>query len=151
MKSYYIYIFAVFFLFSCGKNDLSKKKVKKENDIIISAQLAKIKNKFNIAEIKSGKDFSLFVVERGKPTAVLFYSDESAPCVNSKKLFTNTAKSSAKDTLFVQVNLSDNSAKKIGLKYNIFSLPTLVLFDNGKEYNRFVGTESIKQSNTLIK
>jgi len=149
MKTYCTYIFAALLLFGCGKNDLSKKKSK--NDDIISAQLSKIINKSNIAEINSLSLFSSLIIGRGKRSAVLFYSDESAPCVYIKKFFAEVAKNSSNNILFVQVNLSDKSAKGIGLKYNIFSVPTLVLFNHGKEFNRLVGKTDIKNFKSFIK
>ena len=148
MKKYCTYIFAALLLFGCGKNELSKKKSK--NDDIISAQLSKIINKSNIAEINSLSLFSSLVIERDKRSAVLFYSDESAPCIHIKKNFAWVAKSSD-NILFVQVNLSDKSAKGIGLKYNIFSVPTLVLFNHGKEFNRLVGKTDVENFKSFIK
>ena len=59
MKKYWICIFAAVFLFGCDKINLSKKSKKKiENNGIIAAQLSKITNRFNIAEINSEKIFS---------------------------------------------------------------------------------------------
>ena len=142
MKKYYICIFAAFLMLSCGKTELSKEK-RKNNDVI-SAQLSKIINKSNIAEINSLSLFSSLVIERGKTSAVLFYSDESAPCVYIKKFFAEVAKNSSNNILFVQINLSDKPSKVIGTKYNIFSVPTLVLFNHGKEFNRLVDKTNIE-------
>jgi thiol-disulfide isomerase/thioredoxin len=143
MKKYYICLFAAFLMLSCGKTELSKKK-RKNNDVI-SAQLSKIINKSNIAEINSLSLFSSLVIERGKTSAILFYSDESAPCVYIKKFFAEVAKNSSNNILFVQINLSDKPSKVIGTKYNIFSVPTLVLFNHGKEFNRLVDKTNIEK------
>jgi len=151
MKKYWICIFAAAFLFGCDKINLSKKSKKKiENNGIIAAQLSKITNIFNVAEINSEKIFSLLVVKRAKPCAVLFYSNESAPCVHTKRFFADMSKNSSNNILFAQVNLSDEIIKRIGLKYNIFSLPSLILFNNGEEFNRLVGQKSIKKFNSFI-
>jgi len=149
MKNYYIYIFAAFLLFGCGKTTSSKKK--RKNDNVISAQFSKLINKSNIAEINSLNLFSSLVIEHSKKSAVLFYSDESAPCIYIKKFFAKVAKNSSNGILFVQVNLSDTSAKAIGVKHNIFSVPTLILFNHGKEFNRLVGKGNIENFNSFLK
>ena len=151
MKKYWICIFAAAFLFGCDKINLSKKSKKKiESNGIIAAQLSKITNRFNIAEINSEKIFSLLVVKRAKPCAVLFYSNESAPCVHTKFFFADMSNNSSNDVLFAQVNLSDETIKRIGLKYNIFSVPSLVLFNNGEEFNRLVGQKNVETFNSFI-
>jgi len=111
-------------MFGCDKTELAKEK--KEKNKVISAQLSKLVNKSNIAEINSLKLFSSLVIEYSKKSAVLFYSDESVPCV------------------YV-------SAKVIGTKYNIFSVPTLVLFNHGEEFNRLVGKTNIENFKSFIK
>ena len=148
MKKYLIYIFAALLLFSCGKTELSKEKEKQAE--AISAQLSKKLNKFNIAEINTETNFNLFVRKRGKRSAVLFYSNESAPYIQTEIFFNKAAQESSGDILFVKVNLSDRSAKSIGLKNNIFTVPTLVLFNNGEELNRLVGKTNIKRFKSFI-
>jgi thioredoxin-like negative regulator of GroEL len=136
-------------MLGCGKSESSKKK--KENNEVLSAQLSKIINKFNVAEINSFNLFYSLVIERGKRSAVLFCSDESVPCVQTRKFFADTAQKMSNDILFVQINLSDKSAKAIGVKYNIFSVPTLVLFNHGEEFNRLVGKTNIENFNFFFK
>jgi len=151
MKKYWICIFAAAFLFGCDKINLSKNSKKKiDNNGIIAAQLSKITNKFNIVEINSEKIFSLLVNKRAKPCAVLFYSNESAPCIHTKRFFADMSQNSSNDVLFIQVNLSDEIIKRIGVKYNVFSVPSLVLFNNGEEFNRLVGQKNVETFNSFI-
>jgi len=149
MKKYYICILAAVFMFGCGKTELSKEK--KEKNKALSAQLSKIINKSNIAEINSLNLFSSLVIEHARKSTVLFYSDESAPCIYIKNFFAEVAKNSSNNILFIQINLSDKPSKVIGAKYNIFSVPTLVLFNHGEEFNRFVGKTNIENFKSLIK
>jgi len=151
MKKYWICIFAATFMFGCDKINLSKKSnEKRASDRIFAAQLSKITNRFNVAEINSEKIFSSLVIKRAKPCAVLFYSNESAPCIHTKRFFADMSQSSSNNVLFVQVNLSDEVIKRIGIKYNVFSVPSLILFNNGEEFNRLVGHKSIKTFNSFI-
>ena len=151
MKKYWICIFAAAFMFGCDKVHLSKKSKKKiESNGIIAAQLSKITNSFNIAEINSEKIFSLLVTKRAKPCAVLFYSNESAPCIHTKRFFADMSQNSSNDVLFIQVNLSDETIKRIGIKYNVFSVPSLILFNNGEEFNRLVGQKNVETFNSFI-
>ena len=138
-------------MFGCDKVHLSKKSKKKiESNGIIAAQLSKITNSFNIAEINSEKIFSLLVTKRAKPCAVLFYSNESAPCIHTKRFFADMSQNSSNDVLFIQVNLSDETIKRIGIKYNVFSVPSLILFNNGEEFNRLVGQKNVETFNSFI-
>lgn len=135
-------------MFGCGKTELSKDK-KKQTEAI-SARLSKKINKFNIVEINSVTNFALFVRKRGKRSVVLFYSNESAPCIQTKSFFAKAAQESSGDILFVEVNLSDRSSKVIGIQNNIFTVPTLVLFNNGEEFNRLVGKTNIERFKSFI-
>ena len=151
MKKYWICIFAAAFMFGCDKVNLSKKSHEKiERGRIIAAQLSKITNRFNIAEINSEKIFSSLVINRAKPCAVLFYSNGSAPCVQTKSFFADMSQNSSNNVLFIQVNLSDEVTKRLGIKYNVFSVPSLILFNNGEEFNRLVGQKNIKTFNSFI-
>ena len=136
-------------MFGCGKAEFSKEKKKQAE--AISAQLSKKINKFNIAEINSETNFNLFVHKHGKQSAVLFYSNESAPCIQTKSFFNRAAQEASEDILFVEVNLSDRLSKSIGVKNNIFTVPTLVLFNNGEEFNRLVGKTNIESLKSFIK
>ena len=149
MKKFFICFFAASLLIGCGKTELSKQK-KKNNDLI-EAELSKTLNKFNVAEINSSELFSLLVIERGKRSAVLFYSNESVPAVQTRAYFADMAQERSNVILFAQVNLSDKSAEAIGVKYNIFFVPTLVLFNHGVEFNRLVGKNNIKNFKFTIR
>ena len=60
------------------------------------------------------------------------------------------SQNSSNDVLFIQVNLSDEIIKRIGVKYNVFSVPSLVLFNNGEEFNRLVGQKNVETFNSFI-
>ena len=97
------------------------------------------------------KAFSLLAIQRIKPCAALFYSDKSVPCVYSQKFINNLSQSMSNDVLFIQINLSDNAVKSLGTKYSIFSVPTLILFNHGREIDRLVGITNIKKYKTITK
>jgi len=152
MKILRICIFTAFLVFGCEKFKPSEKSNEKFDGIdIVLAQFSKITNQFNIAEINSQKNFDLFALNHSIPCVVLFYSDESVPCVYAKKTFAELSEKSINDILFAQVNLSDKACKSLETKYNILSVPTFLLFKNGKQADRFIGKINIEKLNSFIK
>jgi len=151
MKILRICIFTAFLVFGCDKFKPSEKSNEKFDGIdIVLAQFSEITNQFNIAEINSQKNFDLLAFNRGMPCVVLFYSDESVPCVYAKNAFAGLSKIYSNDILFAQVNLSDKTGKFLETKYNILSVPTFLLFNNGKQADRFIGKINIEKLNSFI-
>jgi len=150
-KILYSAIFSLF-LIGCDKLSVKPKISEKQNADKVAAtrQLKTMKNKLNIAEITSEKDFSL-ITQLAVPAVVLFYSNESAPGVFEKKIFESLATNQIDDILFAEINLSTPSSESIGMQNSVFSIPTILLFKNGKEVNRLVGITDIKKLNTFIK
>ncbi|MEA2073657.1 MAG: thioredoxin domain-containing protein, partial [Campylobacterota bacterium] len=52
-------------------------------------------------------------------------------------------------TLFVKVNTEEE--QQLGARFGIRSIPTLILFKNGKEVHRASGALSQEQLNSLVK
>lgn len=87
------------------------------------------------ASVKSITDEKEFNDQIARGTTVVdFYATWCGPC---KKLGPIIDKlSDEMDVSFVKV---DTGASKLGNKYGVSSFPTVVIFKDGKEVNRFVG------------
>jgi len=97
----------------------------------------------NLLEV-GDKDFENEVIKAPGKVLVDFWAPWCAPCrMQSPILESVSGKVSAK---IVKVN-TDNS-QAVSQKYNISSIPTLILFENGIEIDRMVG---VQPEDSLVK
>ena len=80
-------------------------------------------------EITNDKDFREWVLESKDPVVVDFWAAWCGPCTVMAPVFADVAKdiSSAK---FYKINLDEYSA--MAQKYNVFSIPTFIIFKDGE-------------------
>lgn len=71
------------------------------------------------------------------PVLVDFYSDYCPPCRVLEPIFKQLEEEFKGKIKFARVNVDEN--REIAVKYNIISIPTLILFKNGQEEKRIVG------------
>lgn len=105
-------------------------------------------NKENIEEnqvVKNGvihlteNDFESEVLNCESMVLVDFYADWCAPCKKISPIIEELAKEKT-DVKFVKINVDEN--EKLATKYKIQYLPTLVVFEGGKEKDRSIGLVS---------
>ena len=73
---------------------------------------------------------------RGK-VLVDFYADWCGPCKMMGPVIEEIAKEVEGKSKVGKLNIDDNS--DIAVEYNVMSIPTLIIFKDGKEIKRFVG------------
>ena len=81
-------------------------------------------------------DFEKEVLKSKIPVVVDFNADWCGPCRMLGPVLEEKAKETDK-IKFVSVNIDDN--EELAEKYNVFTIPCLVLIKEGKEVNRSVG------------
>lgn len=87
------------------------------------------------------------VLESDKKVIVDFNAAWCGPCRMLGPVFEEI--SNEKDTVkFVSINIDDE--EDLARKYNVFSIPCLVVIENGNEINRSVGLISKEDINKLI-
>ena len=84
----------------------------------------------------SEDNFNKEVLKENKTVLVDFYADWCGPCKMLSPIIEKVAKEN-KDTKFVKINVDE--AQDLAIKYNIMSIPTLVVIKDGREVNRIVG------------
>lgn len=85
-------------------------------------------------EIKlSTENFEKEVLKSEKPVLVDFYADWCGPC-NAMAPVIEELEGKAK---VGKINVDENP--DIAVEYNVMSIPTLIVFKNGKEEKRLVG------------
>ena len=92
----------------------------------------------NVLKITSS-NFNEEVLNSDKMTMVDFYADWCGPCKMMSPIIDKIAEEN--DNIKVgKLNVDD--AQDIAMKYNVMSIPTIIIFKNGMEFKRFVGVTS---------
>ena len=85
----------------------------------------------------SDKDFETEVLKSAEPVVVDFWAEWCGPCKMIAPALEEIAGSMYGKVKIVKLNVDENPAT--ASKYGIMSIPTLMVFKNGKEASRQVG------------
>ena len=87
----------------------------------------------------TNENFEEEVINSNKITIIDFYADWCGPC----KMMSPIIDKIAEENNDIKVGkLNVDEAGDIAGQFNIMSIPTILLFKNGKEFKRFVGVTS---------
>ena len=97
----------------------------------------------------TANNFDHFITNNEILTIVDFWAPWCGPCKMMAPTFTNVAKNFPLKASFVKVNTENEQF--LGGKFNIRSIPTLVLFKNNREIHRVSGALDAQSLNALVK
>ena len=97
----------------------------------------------------NNSNFDEVVVNSDIPVIVDFWAPWCGPCKMMGPNFERSASNFPLKTLFVKVNTEDE--QNLGARFGIKSIPTLILFKEGKEVHRISGALGENALNSLIK
>ncbi len=96
----------------------------------------------------NSQNFEEEVIKSEKPVLIDFYADWCGPCKMLSPIIDEIAEENS-DIKVVKVNVDDS--QDLAMKYQVMSIPTLVVIKNGEEVNRSVGLIDKSQVVNLIK
>ena len=93
-------------------------------------------------------NFDEMIVNSDAPVIVDFWAPWCGPCKMMAPTFTKVALNYPLKTLFVKVNTQDE--QQLGARFNIQSIPTLIMFKNGIEVQRVSGALDENSLNQFV-
>lgn len=85
------------------------------------------------------EEFNEIINNSHKLVVVDFFAEWCMPCLMIAPIIEELAES-MKEVKFVKINTEDN--QELSRKYNISTIPCLVIFKDGKEVGRIIGAHS---------
>ena len=96
----------------------------------------------------TSSNFEEEVLNSDKTVLIDFYADWCGPC----KMFSPIVESVAEENEDIKVVKIDvDNAQDLAIKYQVMSIPTIVVIKNGQEVNRNVGVVSKSQILEMVK
>lgn len=87
----------------------------------------------------TNKNFEEEVLNSDKPVIIDFYADWCGPCKMMSPIIDSIAEEN-KELKVGKVNVDE--AQELAIKYNIMSIPTIIIFKNGNEHKKIIGLTS---------
>ena len=97
----------------------------------------------------TASNFDEVIVNSDIPVIVDYWAPWCGPCKMMGPNFEKSARNFPVKTLFVKVNTENE--QQLGARFGIRSIPTLMIFKDGKEVHRASGALSEEQLNSLVK
>ena len=93
----------------------------------------------------SSQNFEKEVLNSSEPVLVDFYADWCGPCKMMAPVVEELAGNLQGKAKVGKINVDEN--QDLAMEYNVMSIPTLIIFKDGKETKRFVG---VRDKNELL-
>lgn len=90
----------------------------------------------DMVTVLNEKNFDREVMQSDKPVLVDFWASWCGPCMMVSPIVDELAEEIT-DVSFCKVNVDDE--RELAIKFGIESIPTLLLFENGKIKNKLIG------------
>lgn len=93
----------------------------------------------------NSENFEKEVLNSNEPVLVDFYADWCGPCKMMTPVVEELAGELQGKAKVGKINVDEN--QDLSMEYNVMSIPTLIIFKEGKEAKRFIG---VRDKNELL-
>ena len=101
-----------------------------------------------MVNIFNEENFENEVLKSDKTTIVDFYADWCGPCKMMSPVIDKIAEEKSETIKVGKVNVDDN--QNLAIKYNIMSIPTILIFKNGSVVKLFIGVTAKEEIEEII-
>ncbi len=101
-----------------------------------------------VNEIKNSQQFEQQVLNSARPVFVDFWAEWCGPCRSVSPVVEELSGEYDGKVDFVKINVDENG--ELAQKYNVLSIPTLVIFKNGKIVTQKVGASTKESFKTML-
>ena len=101
-----------------------------------------------MVNIFNEENFENEVLSSDKTVIVDFYADWCGPCKMMSPIIDGIAEEGIDNLKVGKVNVDDNGA--LAEKYNVMSIPTIIVFKNGNPVKGFVGVTSKEEIKSAL-
>ncbi|MDL2273207.1 thioredoxin [Oscillospiraceae bacterium OttesenSCG-928-G22] len=91
----------------------------------------------------TAENFETEALRSEKPVLVDFWAEWCGPCRMMAPIFSELADECGDKITFAKLNIDDEG--ELAVRYQVMSIPTLLLFKDGKEAERIVGVQPKEQ------
>ena len=102
-----------------------------------------------MVNIFNEENFENEVLNSDKTTIVDFYADWCGPCKMMSPVIDKIAEENAEKIKVGKVNVDENQG--LAMKYNIMSIPTILIFKDGNVVKSFIGVIAKEEIEEIIK
>ena len=102
-----------------------------------------------MVSIFNEENFENEVINSEKTTIVDFYADWCGPCKMMSPVIDTIAEENVENIKVGKVNVDEN--QELAMKYNVMSIPTILVFKNGNIVKTFVGVTPKQEIEEVIK
>lgn len=94
------------------------------------------------------KEFEDVILNETSPVLVDFFADWCGPCKMLAPVLEELADDIGEQAVIVKVNIDEN--QELAMRYQVMSVPSILIFKNGKQINSSVGFQSKEQLKELL-
>lgn len=94
------------------------------------------------------KEFDSVISSKDKPVLVDFWAEWCMPCKMFAPVIDKLDAEIGDRAVIAKVNIDE--CEELASQYRIMSIPTVVIFRNGEEEQRFVGAKSVGEIKNLL-
>lgn len=94
------------------------------------------------------KEFEDMILNETAPVLVDFFADWCGPCKMLAPVLEELADDIGEQAVIIKVNVDEN--QELAMRYHVMSVPSILIFKNGKQINSSVGFHSKEQLKELL-